>query len=189
MSDKRRYRVNACGHACGVRPRHNTIKRAGENMAREIVRFYVRRLTLLRVATWSTPASAKSPRQLAALSAYTISLSRTREGPSSEDRRPPPSSEGHAPSTTCARTHYLKHIFTHSETYAPSLRRLHATLAPALGRNPHCDGWEYRRDGQASTANSPQPTWARPSHDGLGCNARRGARVSFASTNARETLS
>ena len=158
-------------------------------MARETKRFSERGLTLLRVATWYTPTSAKSPRQLAALSAYTLSLSETRDGSSSDDLRRPLSSEWHAPSTTCARTHYLKHIFTHSETYAPSLRRLHATLAPALGRNPHCDGWEYRRDGQASTANSPQPTWARPSHDGLGCNARRGARVSFASTNARETLS
>ena len=27
-SDKERYRIHTCGHACDVRPRHNTIKRA-----------------------------------------------------------------------------------------------------------------------------------------------------------------
>ena len=91
-------------------------------MAREKERFSERRLTLLRVATWYTPTSAKSPRQLAALSAYTLSLSETREGPSSDDLRRPLSSEGHAPSTTYARTHLLNNA-THSETYAPSLRR------------------------------------------------------------------
>ena len=62
-------------------------------------------------------------------------------------------------------TRCSKFIFHQTETYAPSVRHLHTTLAPPLGHTPQYEGWECRRDGPASKANSRNPHRRVPRHD------------------------